>query len=127
MKMSAAVKVAAVLVASSLGALGCARKECAEMFVQAVDPAAMCLGPAMPGAGLLLCHDPDEPQGKGLFPVCLVDPSGALFVAWTGSTVWIEASGWTHGWPPRSPSTLSAEAEARCADAPNPGAWPACP
>jgi len=97
------------------------------MQVQEVDENKICLGPLTSQPGLRVCLNPDEPQGKGLFPVCLVDENGGLFAGLVSSTQWIEGAGWTHSETPRSRSTLSADGEIRCARAPAPSLGETCP
>jgi hypothetical protein len=108
----------ALLVACWVVGFGCARKECTDMEVLPVDEAKMCLGAPTSAVNLQVCLNPDEAQGKGIAPVCLVDRSGGLFLGWVGSSQWFEGSGWTHSAFWSTPSTLSADAEARCARTP---------
>jgi hypothetical protein len=106
---------------------GCgATKQCADMQVLAVDEARMCLGPPMKAAGLQVCLNPADIQGKGIDPVCLIDESGGMFLGWVGSTEWFEGSGWTHGAVWTLPSTLTPESTARCARAPSPSFVQTC-
>src|SRR5579862_290208 len=115
------------VVALWLVGFGCSTtKQCTSMQALAVDEARMCLGPPMSAVGLQVCLNPDEIQGKGIAPVCLVDGSGGLFLGWVGSSQWFEGSGWTHSAFWNTQSTLSTDSEARCSRAPAPSLVQTC-
>jgi hypothetical protein len=106
---------------------GCRTKQCADIQLMAVDEARMCLRPRSPAAGLRVCMSSLEAQGKGLASVCLVDGAGQLFLGWVAPSQWLEGSSWTHSAFGDTPSTLTADGQARCSRAPAPSVVQTCP
>ncbi len=93
-------------------------QQCGELRVNPLDEVNHCVGQATSFPDLKICWNPEDVQGKGLFPICFVDRAGTLFGASVSATTWIMAPGWTHSSTPTSSSTLSASDELRCSNAP---------